>query len=127
MVPDLKPDGGRITERNVSRLRQLDDPHKMDALLGLPERLMAKAKRLGQPSIRTAHEVQTAAIIELLLHIPMRLGNLRGLRLGVHVLRDRRGIIRIVVPGNEVKNGTALVHGCGTGLQRDAADRRRLG
>ena len=109
MVPDLKPAGSlRITERNVGRLRQLDDPHKMDALLGLPERLMAKAKRLGPPSIRTAHEVQTAAIIELLLHIPMRLGNLRGLRLGVHVLRDGRGIIRIVVPGDEVKNGTPI-------------------
>ncbi len=108
MVPDLKPAHGRITERNVSRLRQLDDPHKMQALLHLPERLLAKAKRLGPPSIRTAQEVQTAAIIELLLHIPMRLGNLRNLRLGVHVLRDGRGIMRIVVPGNEVKNGTPI-------------------
>jgi hypothetical protein len=91
MVPDLKPAGGRITERNVARLRQLDDPHKMQALLHLPGTLLAKAKRLGLPSIRTAHEVQTAAIIELLLHIPMRLGNLRGLRLGIHVRATGKG------------------------------------
>lgn len=49
-----------------------DAPHKMQALLLLPGTLLAKAKRLGPPSTRTAHEVQSAAIIELLLHIPMR-------------------------------------------------------
>lgn len=108
MVPDLKPAGGRITERNVARLRQLDDPHKMQRLLGLPETLIAKAKRLGAPSVRTAHEVQTAAMVEILLNLPMRLKNLRSLRLGIHVLRDQRGIFRIIVPGEEVKNGTPI-------------------
>jgi integrase len=108
MVPHLKPEGGRITERNVGRLRQLDDPAKMQALLELPGRLLAKAKRLGAPSVQTAYEVQTAVMIEILLHLPMRLGNLRGLRLGVHVLHDSRGVIRIVVPESEVKNGTPI-------------------
>jgi hypothetical protein len=42
----------------------------------------------------------------------MRLKNLRGLRLGVHVLRDQRGIFRITVPGEEVKNGTPIDSPC---------------
>ena len=107
MVPDLKPVAGRITERNVRCLRQLDDPTKRLALLMLPATLLNRAKRL-EPSARTAHEVETAAIIGLLLHIPMRLGNLRGLRLGIHVLHEPRGMIRIVVPGREVKNGSPI-------------------
>ncbi len=108
MVPDLKPVGGRMTERNVGRLRQLDDPHKLQTLLRLPATLLASAKRLGPPTVRTAQEVQTAAMVELLLHVPMRLGNLNGLRLGVNVLRDRRGIVRVTVPGEAVKNGTPI-------------------
>jgi site-specific recombinase XerD len=108
MVPHLKPAGGRMTERNAGLLHQLDDPEKRQDFYCLPSTLLAQAKRLGTPSIRTAHEVQTASMIEILIHVPMRLKNLRGLRLGSNVLREARGIIRIKVPGCEVKNGTPI-------------------
>ena len=107
MMADLKPAGGRMTERNVQRLRQLEDPDKMERLLTLPYRLVARAGRLG-PSVSTARDVQTAAMIELLLHLPMRIGNLRGLRLGAHVNQNTGGHIRITVSSKEVKNGVPI-------------------
>lgn len=108
MVPHLKPLGGRMTEKNVTRLRQLNDPMKMQLLLALPDTLLKRAQRLGTPTARIATEVQTAAMIGFLLHRPIRLKNLRDLRLGTHVLRDRRGLLHVRIPGSEVKNGVPL-------------------
>jgi integrase len=104
----LKPEGGRMTERNIAKLHQLDDPQKMQKLLLLPSTLIDSVRRTGEPSVRTAQKVQTAAIIEVLLHIPLRIANVRGLRLGMHIKTDSKGGLRITIPANEVKNKTPI-------------------
>lgn len=108
MVQDVKPAFGGMTERNISRLRQFDDPDKLVALVNLPLTLVTQAKRLGAPSIQSARDVQTAVMIEILIHTQIRIGNLRRLRLGLQFKRDGKGAIRLMVPAKEVKNEVAL-------------------
>jgi hypothetical protein len=111
MANQLRPAaiGGGITDRNVARLRPLEDPARLEALLTLPHLLLEEAHRTGTPSVHLARQVQTAVAIELLIHIPMRLRNLLGLRIGVHLLPHGPGKHAFVsIPGAEVKNGVGI-------------------
>jgi hypothetical protein len=54
MANQLRPASGGITGKNVSRLRQLEDPARLDSLLGLPALLLEEARRGGTPSMRSA-------------------------------------------------------------------------
>jgi integrase len=72
---------------------------------GCPAR---EARRSGAPSMRSAQQVQTAVAIELLLQVPMRLTNLCGLRIGVHLLRGSGKQMFISIPPHEIKNEVAL-------------------
>ena len=53
---------------------------------------------------------QLAVAIDILIHAPMRMQNLIGLQLDVHLVRPGgpRGLWHIVLPRHEVKNGEAL-------------------
>jgi integrase len=104
----LRPVSGGMTGKNVSRLRQLEDPGRLNSLLGLPAVLLEEARRSGAPSMRSAQQVQTAVAIELLLQIPMRLSNLCGLRIGVHLLGGSGKQMFISIPPHEIKNEVAL-------------------
>jgi integrase len=108
MAAQLRPDSSGMSGRNMTRLRQLEDPTKLLALVNLPALLAAEATRLGPPSIHTARLVQTAVLLELLLHIPMRMANLRGLRIGIHLLRGPKNKVAISVPAHEVKNDVGI-------------------
>lgn len=97
---------GQMTETNRARLRQFDDPANVRALVTLPERLLAKARRSATPSRAHALEVQTAVAIELLLMVPIRLGNLARLDMDRHLIRSvGGGAVHLAIPGAEVKNG----------------------
>jgi len=53
-----------------------------------------------------ALEVQTALAIEILLMVPIRIGNLVALDLERHIIRWRvGGAVHLAIPGPEVKNG----------------------
>jgi integrase len=115
------PKQREMTGKNANRLRELEDPAREAALLHLPARLMpidAKLRDDGMhnagSATRTSREAWLASIavaIEILLHCPLRLTNLTGLRIGVH-LRFSEGRVRrpthIVVEPDEVKNGTRI-------------------
>ena len=108
MNKQLRPTVSGMTQDNVALLRQFDDPKKQQALLELPATLLAGAKMLGQQTVQAALLAQTAAIIELLLHIPMRIKNLCNLRIGTHVIRGPQGAMHIALPAAEVKNEVAI-------------------
>jgi integrase len=106
----LDPGKAGLTERNRARLRQLDSPANVRALVRLPQRLAEAASR-GSPTRPRALTMQTALTIELLLMVPMRISNLAGLNLDRHIVRGHsrgRGHVHLVIEGAEVKNGVDL-------------------
>jgi integrase len=96
-----------MTAKNRDRLRQFDDRSNIQALLTLPQRVLARQKVGNDCSRATALEVQTALAVELLLMIPMRIGNLASLDLEHNIVRTRargQGVVLLVVPAEQVKN-----------------------
>jgi integrase len=105
-----KVDPGRrgLTETNRSRLRPLDDPDNVQALLHLPARLMELAQREQRPH-QAALLAQWAVAIEILLMAPIRIGNLARLDVERHLLRPGKGGgLHLVIGPEEVKNREPL-------------------
>lgn len=93
-----------MTERNQERLRALDDPAKLLALVSLSPRLCREARRGGKPSIARARLLRGAVAAEILLMAPIRLSNLRSLEVGRQVLVDSQGMVTIALSARETKN-----------------------
>jgi hypothetical protein len=119
LAADLQPPRqASITAGNLERLSQFDDPRTLLDLLNLPETLMRRAEAMrraaleaGQPYPRAAALAATAAALAVLLHIPLRIGNLAGLRLGQHLKFDasRAGrLLSLVLQRHETKNAQDL-------------------
>lgn len=108
MSRQITPEAGGMTKRNRDLLRPLQDPARMRSLLGLPHAVVANVLRNGTPTHSLALQIQTAVAIELLIMAPMRIKNLAALRFGIHLLRDRRGGLTLVLEEDEVKNGMPL-------------------
>jgi integrase len=104
----LNTRGVGMTDKNRVRLRQFDDPENVNLLLALPAKLLARATRGGNPTLKSARDVQAALALELLLMIPMRLKNLSEIEIDRHVIRSYRGVVQLAIPGDEVKNGTDI-------------------
>lgn len=92
-----------MTEKNKHRMRQFDDPKVLKALLELPRELRKQAAKT-KAACKQALLIQTALAIELLLMVPIRLRNLSHLEVGKHIIRMRKGVVRLVIPGDEIKN-----------------------
>ncbi len=105
----LKGDGPRA--KNQARLEQLDDEDNLALLLCLPAHLQRAAKRPNLTAQKRALLIQAALCIEILLHAPMRIGNLSRLSLDRHIRRARvkgADCLLLSIPGAEVKNGRDL-------------------
>ena len=120
IVAKLKVSSTGLSEKNKSTLAQFSDPGVVDRLLGLPDVLWDMANKEGDGKKGCLY-AQQAIVIDILIFAPMRLGNLRHLRLDQHVnwVGDR---IHINVPASEVKNREPL-HFI---LPRHLSDRIRL-
>jgi hypothetical protein len=68
----LRPESQGFTEKNRRCLRQFADLKKLRSLLTLPERVVARAARIGEPRRRDAVRVALAIATGILLHIPLR-------------------------------------------------------
>jgi site-specific recombinase XerD len=100
-----------LTAKNRERLRALDDPANTQALVNLPQRLMALADKTAASSpLRAARLARDAVAIELLLMAPLRVENLAMLDLEQHLLRPSRtsNLMHIIIPGKHVKNHDEL-------------------
>jgi hypothetical protein len=100
-----------MTPKNAARLRQFEDPENLRRLLLLPEEVFADLRRRNDRRHAACIEARSALAVAILLAAPIRLGNLIGLRLGVHLLPSRlgmRGVWHLVIPADETKNSRAL-------------------
>ena len=99
-----------MTEKNLARLRQLDDPAVRDRLLAFPTLRIREILRTDNGGVAEALAVQAALAAELWLFAPLRLSNFAGLRLDQHLIRRQGGDHRwaIHVPAAVVKNAIDL-------------------
>lgn len=105
----VDPNERGMTARNRARLRQFDDPENLRRLIDLPDAILRALPRSTAPSFDQALRVQSALAIAILTIAPMRMRNLSSLCLGRHVVQTRAGGVRhIIIPSEEVKNGTPL-------------------
>ena len=101
----------QLTPKNRERLRPFDDLHHVGALLHLPGRLMRDAQRAKPDQRRGALDAQIAVAIEILQMCPLRISNLAFLNIERHLAFSRggrAGLVHIVIPGEEVKNGQPI-------------------
>lgn len=108
LCKDLDPGPSSMTPKNRGRLRQFDDEACVRTLINLPAELAAQVADCKQPTAAEALLLQTALAVELLLMVPMRRKNLGRLHLERHFSRTRNGVVHLVIPEHEVKNGTEI-------------------
>ncbi|WP_198376346.1 site-specific integrase [Neoroseomonas rubea] len=109
MVIQLRPKHAGMSKRTQRRvLAAAENPAHLQALIDLPATLAAAARRAGAPSRRLALLVQTAVLVEILLHAPIRLKNLGELRIGLHLQQTPAGDWALNLAADATKNGTAF-------------------
>lgn len=107
---------GRVEKKeskNKARLEQLEDETNLGLLLQLPASLTRIAAKSDLSERRRALLVQAALAIEILLHAPMRIGNLSRINIERHIRRvtvKGRDCLLISIPGEEVKNDRDLAY-----------------
>ncbi len=110
-----------MTEKNALLLRETDDPDVRARLLGLPRRLHARGmKRLASGQRSGLADVQTAIAIEILLLHALRRQNLVHLSWSRHIVwfPGQRSPTRLLIPGEEMKNGEEMTREIGESLAR---------
>jgi len=102
------PDG--LTPKNDELMRRFEDARLVDALLALPDKLWRLARRGLATSKRPFIDLQTALAIDILVHVPLRLQNLKSLRFGTHLHwpQGRRKPALLTFKGEEIKNRLPL-------------------
>ncbi len=107
----LDPCQKGMTAKNRERLRQFNDPLNLELLLNFPQDHLQRLRQLDGGKRNDAVKAQIAAAVEILIVAPIRLGNLARLDLGRHLQFSRsarKGVVHLVIPGAEVKNGQDL-------------------
>ena len=97
--------------KNRARLRSVTEERSLSMLLHCPAHLMKAADKLPAGDSKARRLARAAVALEILLICPMRVGNLRVLRLGEHLQRGRAGSLLYTsfeVPEYETKNRSAI-------------------
>lgn len=102
----MKPQTG-MTRKNRDRLRVLQDPSNLKALLLLPDRLFNEAKADRKPYYR-ALDREIAVAIAILLVCPIRVKNLSEIDLERNLQRPGDGRVLLVFEEEDVKNDRHL-------------------
>lgn len=100
----VTPKQSGLTPKNRATLRLFDEERNKERLLMFPMEAMDVAIRMSNRApVDAARLAQTALAVEILIMMPLRLGNLAHLHLGRHL--DWRGDrLFIVIPAESVKN-----------------------
>ena len=110
LVNRLTPERHGMTDKNRDKLRQFEDPQNVHALLEYPSTAVRRLDGEKQKTRSQAVQCQIALAVEMLLMMPIRMGNLVSLNIETHLHRSRgKGDeVHLVIPGEEVKNKEPL-------------------
>lgn len=100
-----------MTPRNKERLRQFDLDQNTSALLELPHRVFAEARKANTGGKKEARRIMFAFAVEMLLCAALRGANLNALELDRHFVvtgRGRQTARHIVIPACEMKGPDGL-------------------
>jgi site-specific recombinase XerD len=99
-----------MTPKNKARLAQFAIPEAKALLLYLPRVVLARYAGVAEPTFMQAREVQDAAILTLMIELPLRVKNIALLDLDRHFLRPPGGEGKwlISIPAFEVKNDVEI-------------------
>lgn len=104
-----RPSG--MTQKNKQRLSQFETDQAKTAIIGLPFKVAAQLKTVQNPTVRQAQRMQLAALLGVLLRVPLRIKNAAALDLAIHIQRPANGAEGrwlVHIPASEVKNGKAI-------------------
>ena len=94
MTTNLTPKKAGMVAKNRERLQQFDLDANIDALLGLPQRVLRRVEKANTGSRRDALRVMFALAVEILTRAPMRVSNLCAFDLERDLVEARRGTKR---------------------------------
>ena len=100
-----------MCERNKTRLQPFKDKEVLRRLIRLPLDAAKRLQDVKSPTIVEARLMQMAVLLELLLHVPMRVKNAASLALDKHFqlpAGGKPGKWRVSVAKGEVKNEKAI-------------------
>lgn len=100
-----------MCDKNKARLIPLFDPLVRRKLLNLPVRIADQLSKVKEPTVRQAQQMQMAVLLDLLLHVPMRIRNVSELDISKTIIPPLAGSIgnwRIAIDATDVKNGWAI-------------------
>jgi integrase len=108
-----------LTNKNRTLLRAFEDERILQALLGLPAKLAAQARRSRLSPERRVQRMQIALFLDLLLSIPLRIQNLSQLEVGRQLIRTAgpNEPMQLVLNADEVKNDQSMVFNVPVGVQ----------
>ncbi len=81
---NLQPKNDGMTRKNRVLLNRFKDPDLLARFVTLPQQLFAPLAGKRQPTCADARRAAVAVAIEILLHAPIRIHNLHGIRLDTH-------------------------------------------
>jgi integrase len=99
-----------MTEKNTAMLRVFDDPRLVSALVQLPDKLWHETRRRPAKPQRSLFNFQIALALDLLVHVPLRRGNLIAIQFerNLHWPQGPRRPALLRFGGDETKNGIVL-------------------
>ncbi len=100
-----------MTAKNKARLGQFSDDRALKLLLDLPARVFARHVGVEKPTFKQAREVQNAAIVAVLIELPIRVGNVADLDLARHFqgrVGPGTGKWLVSIAAHEVKNAETI-------------------
>ncbi|MBS0250974.1 MAG: tyrosine-type recombinase/integrase [Proteobacteria bacterium] len=103
------PDG--MCERNERRLAQFEDPVALRAFVNLPFDVSRRYADVKTPTVGQALDMQLAALLAILLFLPVRIKNAADIDLEKHLrtpVGGRSGRWLVHFAAQEVKNGKAI-------------------
>lgn len=104
-----RPQG--LSRKNKERLAPLLNANTKRRLIGLPRTIAHEMRKVNKPTVRQAQRMQMAALLDVLLHIPLRIQNAADLDLDKNILPPaggQPGSWRISIAAEDVKNEVAI-------------------
>jgi site-specific recombinase XerD len=103
---------GRMAEKNLRHLLQLDDPKRFSMLVALPDVMMAEVERArirrGKPKLIEAQRAKYAVAMDILNTLPIRRRTLATLDLNRNFLHLQSGATVLVVHPDQEKTRKTL-------------------
>lgn len=108
---NLQPPSNGMTRKNRDLLNRFKDPDLLARFVTLPQQLFTSLAGKQRPTCADARRAAVAVAIEILLHAPIRIQNLHGIRLDTHYKvygQGPKARVALEFPATEVKNGVDL-------------------